>query len=218
MATGPDVTATFCATLVDEWVRMGVRDVVVCPGSRSTPLALAVAAAAPRGHAVGSFEAALVQGGGEQGTRKEDTGVVVPFENHVAATALVRPPVDLVVWPEDVIDTRGAFVDDPWYADVAALARGLRALKDAIDEGPLIDGLVDVGRWLEEFHPRALVELDYGGLVHTLPAGELEDDHSAADVAEGIAALRRGDGVAAGEAYGRLLERWRAVRDRRSAN
>ncbi|WP_367322136.1 hypothetical protein [Streptomyces sp. HUAS ZL42] len=98
------------------------------------------------------------------------------------------------------------------------VARGLRALKDAIDEGPLIDGLVDVGRWLEEFHPRSLVELDYGGLVHTLPAGELEGDHSAADVAEGIAALRSGDGAAAGEAYGRLVERWRAVRDRRSAN
>ncbi|MEU3981381.1 hypothetical protein AB0F77_14895 [Streptomyces sp. NPDC026672] len=98
------------------------------------------------------------------------------------------------------------------------VARGLRTLKDTIDEGPLIDGLVDVGRWLEEFHPRSLVELDYGGLVHALPAGELEGDHSAADVAEGIDALRRGDGEAAGEAYGRLVERWRSVRDRRSAN
>jgi hypothetical protein len=98
------------------------------------------------------------------------------------------------------------------------VARGLRTLRDTIDEGPLIDGLVDVGRWLEEFHPRSLVELDYGGLVHTLPAGDLEGDHSAADVAEGIAALRRGDGAAAGEAYARLVERWRTVRDRRSAN
>jgi 2-succinyl-5-enolpyruvyl-6-hydroxy-3-cyclohexene-1-carboxylate synthase len=44
MSTGADVTATFCATLVDEWVRCGVTDAVVCPGSRSTPLALAVAA------------------------------------------------------------------------------------------------------------------------------------------------------------------------------
>ncbi|MGW4905063.1 hypothetical protein [Streptomyces sp. NPDC004270] len=98
------------------------------------------------------------------------------------------------------------------------VARALRTLKDAIEEGPLIDGLVDVGRWLEEFHPRSLVELDYGGLVHALPAGDLEDDHSAADVAAGIEALRQGDGAAAGEAYGRLVERWRAVRDRRSAN
>ncbi|MFC4464909.1 hypothetical protein ACFPH6_10195 [Streptomyces xiangluensis] len=98
------------------------------------------------------------------------------------------------------------------------VARGLKALKDAIDEGPLIDGLVDVGRWLEEFHPRSLVELDYGGLVHVLSAEQLDGDHSAADVAEGIEALRTGDGVGAGEAYGRLVERWRAVRDRRSAN
>ncbi|MFI1761882.1 hypothetical protein ACH41H_07475 [Streptomyces sp. NPDC020800] len=98
------------------------------------------------------------------------------------------------------------------------VARALRTLKDTIEEGPLIDGLVDVGRWLEEFHPRSLVELDYGGLVHAVPAGELADDHSAADVADGIEALRRGDGMAAGEAYGRLVERWRAVRDRRSAN
>ncbi|MFF7310583.1 hypothetical protein [Streptomyces sp. NPDC008137] len=98
------------------------------------------------------------------------------------------------------------------------VARGLKALKEAMDEGPLIDGLVDVGRWLEEFHPRSLVELDYGGLVHAVPAGALEDDHSAADVAEGIAALRRGDGTAAGAAYARLVERWRSVRDLRSAN
>ncbi|MBD0842305.1 hypothetical protein [Streptomyces sp. TRM68416] len=98
------------------------------------------------------------------------------------------------------------------------VARALRTLKDTIEEGPLIDGLLEVGRWLEEFHPRSLVELDYAGLVHVLPAGELEDDHSAADVAEGIEALRSGDGAAAGAAYGRLVERWRSVRDRRSAN
>jgi len=37
-----DVQATFCATLVDEWVRAGVVDAVIAPGSRSTPMALAL--------------------------------------------------------------------------------------------------------------------------------------------------------------------------------
>ena len=39
-----DLQATFCATLVDEWARDGVEHAVICPGSRSTPLALALAA------------------------------------------------------------------------------------------------------------------------------------------------------------------------------
>ncbi len=38
-----DVAATFCATLADEWWRDGLTDVVVAPGSRSTPLVLALA-------------------------------------------------------------------------------------------------------------------------------------------------------------------------------
>jgi hypothetical protein len=92
-------------------------------------------------------------------------------------------------------------------------ARGLRVLKDSLEEGPLIDGLVDVGRWLEEFHPRSMVELDYGGLVHAIPEDVLAEDHSAADVAEGLAALRDGNTDAAGEAYERLTERWRGVRE-----
>jgi 2-succinyl-5-enolpyruvyl-6-hydroxy-3-cyclohexene-1-carboxylate synthase len=39
-----DVQATFCATLVDEWLRHGLRHALVAPGSRSTPMALALAA------------------------------------------------------------------------------------------------------------------------------------------------------------------------------
>jgi 2-succinyl-5-enolpyruvyl-6-hydroxy-3-cyclohexene-1-carboxylate synthase len=38
------VQATFAATLFDEWIARGLRDVVLAPGSRSTPLAIAAAA------------------------------------------------------------------------------------------------------------------------------------------------------------------------------
>ena len=43
MASSPATTATFCATIVDEWVRLGVAHAVVSPGSRSTPMAIALA-------------------------------------------------------------------------------------------------------------------------------------------------------------------------------
>lgn len=38
-----DPNVAFCRTLVDEWVRAGITDAFVAPGSRSTPLAVAVA-------------------------------------------------------------------------------------------------------------------------------------------------------------------------------
>ncbi|MGB3413049.1 MAG: 2-succinyl-5-enolpyruvyl-6-hydroxy-3-cyclohexene-1-carboxylic-acid synthase [Microthrixaceae bacterium] len=45
LPSGPeDVAATFCATLIDEWVHRGLTDAVLSPGSRSTPMALALAA------------------------------------------------------------------------------------------------------------------------------------------------------------------------------
>lgn len=98
------------------------------------------------------------------------------------------------------------------------VARGLKALRDAVGQAPLVEGLVDVGKWLEEFHPRSLVELDYGGLVHVLPKEHLAEDRSAAEVAEGIAALAAGDEERAGRAYQRLTDRWGVVRERQFAS
>ena len=42
-ARAADVAATCCATFVDTWIRLGVTHACVAPGSRSTPMALALA-------------------------------------------------------------------------------------------------------------------------------------------------------------------------------
>jgi apolipoprotein N-acyltransferase len=124
---------------------------------------------APDGRDAGSAEIALVQGGGEQGTRKSDTGVIEVFERHVAATAGVEPPVDLIVWPEDVIDTDGDFADDPWADEVGTLARALDAA--------MIVGTVE-GAGPDAFR-NAAVQVDPDGevvqrydKVHRVPFGE----------------------------------------------
>ncbi|MDB1085997.1 hypothetical protein PJ985_00155 [Streptomyces sp. ACA25] len=98
------------------------------------------------------------------------------------------------------------------------VARGLKAVREATPEGPLTEALTDVGRWLEEFHPRSLVELDYGGLVHTLSEEQLAADRSAREVAEGLAALAQGDLERAGEIYEEVTDRWMTIRERQFAS
>lgn len=97
-------------------------------------------------------------------------------------------------------------------------ARGLSVLRKAVDDGPVLIGVEEVARWLEEFHPRSVVELDYGGLVHLLGDEELRTDDSAGDVAEALSALARGDVKDAGAAYDRIIERWRMAQLVESAN
>ncbi|MER7751481.1 hypothetical protein [Kitasatospora sp. NPDC097643] len=98
------------------------------------------------------------------------------------------------------------------------VARAYRALREAVPEGELVRGAEQVGRWLEEFHPRSLVELDYGGLVHLLGEERLLADRSAGELEEGLRALRAGDAEEALRAYGELTVRWRRVLALRHAN
>ncbi|MGW2249600.1 hypothetical protein ACWCXH_05310 [Kitasatospora sp. NPDC001660] len=98
------------------------------------------------------------------------------------------------------------------------VARAYRALREAVPEGELVRGAEQVGRWLEEFHPRSLVELDYGGLVHLLGAERLLADRSAGELEDGLRALRAGDAAEALRVYGELTVRWRRVLALRYAN
>ncbi|HEY6533291.1 MAG TPA: apolipoprotein N-acyltransferase [Acidimicrobiales bacterium] len=86
---------------------------------------LGVAVLAPDGRSVGSIEVALVQGGGEQGTRAEDTDPRVVFERHLEASGRIVPPVDLVVWPENVVDVEGPVGSTKEGRELSELAREL---------------------------------------------------------------------------------------------
>ncbi|MEU9043090.1 MULTISPECIES: hypothetical protein [unclassified Kitasatospora] len=98
------------------------------------------------------------------------------------------------------------------------VARAYRALREAVPDGELVRGAERIGRWLEEFHPRSLVELDYGGLVHLLGPDRLLADRSAGELEEGLRALRAGDTAEALRVYGELTARWRRVLALRHAN
>jgi hypothetical protein len=89
--------------------------------------------------------------------------------------------------------------------------RGVSVLRKSLGDAPITEAVEEGTRWLEEFHPRSIVELDYGGLVNLLPDDVLGEDDSPGLVAAGLSALSRGDADAASSAYEKLVERWRAV-------
>jgi hypothetical protein len=90
-------------------------------------------------------------------------------------------------------------------------SRGLSVLRKSVGDAPITEAVEEGARWLEEFHPRSVVELDYGGLVDLLSDDALAGDDSPELVAAGLAGLSQGDTEAATEAYEKLVTRWRAV-------
>jgi hypothetical protein len=89
--------------------------------------------------------------------------------------------------------------------------RALSVLRRSIGDVPISEAVEESARWLEEFHPRSIVELDYGGLAAVLPDETLTADDSPALVAKGLSALAKGDADTATGAYEQLVERWRAI-------
>jgi apolipoprotein N-acyltransferase len=86
-----------------------------------------VGTVAPRGHGTGEYlDIAAVQGGGEQGTRADDVPSDVVTERHLEATRTIEPDsdLDLVLWPENVVDVR-RFEGSPELDAIAAEASRL---------------------------------------------------------------------------------------------
>lgn len=92
-------------------------------------------------------------------------------------------------------------------------ARALRTLRDTVgSELEVTAEVEEVARWLELFHPRSVVELDYAGLTWLLDGTQASGDDSAWDVQLGLESLAAGDATAAAAAYRRLTRRWGRVR------
>ena len=73
-------------------------------------------------------------------------------------------------------------------------------------------------RWLEEFHPHSLVELDYGGLVHLMDDDALQADQSVAELSAALTGLDTGQEELAYAMYQRVILRWKSMQLLESAN
>src|SRR6185503_10669430 len=122
--------------------------------------------------------------------------------------------------------TRALVYTTPMTRARRRVARGLGALRhlpagsgDAVLEPSRAVGeLAEVGRWLEDFHPYSLVELDYGGLVHLVSDDALSGDQSVAEIRAGIDGAARGECELAVAMYMRARDRWRAFAEFEQAN
>ena len=124
--------ATFCATFVDELRARGVRHGVVCPGSRSTPLTLAVAQSLTLHvrldeRSAGFFAQGLARAIGEpvlvvvtSGTAAAELGPAVAEARFDCVPLIVatadRPPALIGVGSPQTIFQNGLFGDHPRFA------------------------------------------------------------------------------------------------------
>nr|WP_249420359.1 apolipoprotein N-acyltransferase [Rhabdothermincola salaria] len=151
-----------------------------------------LASVAPRGEAVGDLTVALVQGGGPQRTRAADTDPWEVFQRHLEASDDVTTPVDLVLWPENVISVEGPLTDSREHRELVALARRL--------DTTLVIGATE-GVDAERFTNFAAVYDADGDLgdrydkVRRVPFGEYVPFRSLVESVAGSASLTRRDAV-----------------------
>ena len=109
----------------------------------ASSVALLLAACGPIGtHIAGTpLTVAIVQGGGPTGRRAAPALALAAYQAQIAATAGVRQAVDLIVWPEDVVDrVRLAGHDqevDLALSSIAAHHRATLVTGEVEPEGPL---------------------------------------------------------------------------------
>jgi len=99
---------------------------VVAAAALAGVIALWLAAiVAPSGFDIRTINAAVVQGGGPQGTRATETDPRDVFDRHIEASSLITTPVDLVVWPENVVAVDAPIASARENTELSALAKDL---------------------------------------------------------------------------------------------
>ena len=118
------VTGMVAAALAALWSRP-VRRRAGLAALGGVSLLVVAAPRLPSGTASARIVAAVVQGGGPRGIRAIDADPGQVLDRHVAATAGVRNGIELVIWPEGVVDVAGEFQGSSEETGVGDLARRL---------------------------------------------------------------------------------------------
>lgn len=104
-------------------------------------------------------------------------------------------------------------------ADAARrLSRTTTTLKEAGFDESVIDPVVGLSSWLDDFPEEAIVELDYGSVAELFGDTELALDETAADVAASLDALDSGNFDEASDYYTSAASRWALAQARMYAN
>src|SRR5437764_7976473 len=112
---------------------------------------------------------AAVQGGGIRGLRAVESDPNAVYQRQLQASAEVQPPIDVVVWPEDVVDLDEELAASPERKEIGGLAVYL--------DTTLIAGVVEPAG-LEHFRNAAVAFGPDGSIVdryekvHRVPFGE----------------------------------------------
>jgi apolipoprotein N-acyltransferase len=130
---------------------------------------VALGAARPGGRPAGSLSVAAVQGGGPRGIPGVRADFDAVLARHLAASEQLRPPVDLVLWPEGVVEVDGPVDSSRADAGLGGLARRLGAtvvagVTESVGEDRFRNAAV---AWSPQGRPVARYDK-----VHRVPFGE----------------------------------------------
>ncbi|WP_424536633.1 hypothetical protein ACOZ38_43320 [Sphaerisporangium viridialbum] len=144
----------------------------------------------------------------------------VPFDSAERWLVLGRPeePATEPTAPTTTAPARNLLYVTSMAQARRRVARALVVIRRHVGDVSTLAEVEEVGRWLEEFHPHSLVELDYGGLVHLMDDATLQGDQSAAELAAALTGLDTGQEELAFAMYQRVIVRWKSIQALESAN